>query len=410
MTTKIKTITSLFTLALMTACTSDAQLGRYSDSLEQPPEDYTPKDQHKLDVLFVVDSSVSMNEEQVSMTENISALVEQLEGLPGGLPSLHIAVVSADMGAGPFGIAGCQDSGDDGAFYAGSNDCNGPSDSFISNEIDSEGNRITNYSGSLDEAFQCSAQIGVDGCGFEQPLLSMRRGLEQAATTDGFLRDDAHLAVVILTDEDDCSASDTSIFDSSSDQEQLLGVLSSFRCAEFGVQCDGGTLDRAEGHYEDCEPTENSPYLYHPDAFVSYLQALKGSLNDVIVTVIAGERNGLDVSVIGSPSHVAVAPACVSENGNASPAYRLGYFAEQFPNHLVTSICNADLNGAMNRVGVALAAGMSEEDPGTDDSDAGNGDSAGCQVAGTKGSGSWFALLSLLTLGVIRKRKTSALR
>lgn len=75
-------------------------------------------------------------------------------------------------------------------------------------------------------AFSCMARVGVRGCPFEQPLESMWNALAPASRkgelyefaggakgqgdrfNDGFVREDAALAVVVLTDEDDCSITD----------------------------------------------------------------------------------------------------------------------------------------------------------------------------------------------------------
>src|SRR5690606_21225427 len=57
----------------------------------------------------------------------------------------------------------------------------------------------------------CLAQaVGIEGCGFEQPLLSAARALERGDA--GFPRADALLAVLVLTDEEDCSLGDPSAF------------------------------------------------------------------------------------------------------------------------------------------------------------------------------------------------------
>jgi hypothetical protein len=60
-------------------------------------------------------------------------------------------------------------------------------------------------------AFSCIAQLGPDGCGYEQSLEAMYRALDPAVNP-GFIRDDAALAVLFITDEDDCSARDTSLY------------------------------------------------------------------------------------------------------------------------------------------------------------------------------------------------------
>jgi hypothetical protein len=79
--------------------------------------------------------------------------------------------------------------------------------------------------------FTCVATLGTGGCGFEQQLESVRRALidRTADTNSGFLRADTALAVVLVTDEDDCSAADPTIFDPARDD---LGIMN-LRCHSY---------------------------------------------------------------------------------------------------------------------------------------------------------------------------------
>lgn len=340
---------------LTLACTQDAHVG----DLPSP----STTDSGLLDILVVIDSSSSMAAEQVLVAQEIKILMDQLPAPRGGTMSVHLGVISSDMGAGPFGISGCSDTGDDGALQPGDAACNGPTDSFIEHEFGAEGSRETNYPGTLEEAFACTATLGTSGCGFEQPLAAMRRGLEQhalaSATGTGFLRDDARLAVIFVTDEDDCSVHDVGIFDPDESQNDIaseLGPLSSFRCVEFGLTCDGDDVRRSTADYADCVPREDSPYLVHPDVYVDYLLSLKDDRNNLVVAVIGGDRSGLSVDLDGGkPQSVS---SCESQNGTAFPAIRLGYFAEQFPHHLVRSICQPTLRGPMMEVGVLIRSAI----------------------------------------------------
>ena len=54
-----------------------------------------------LDLLFVIDNSISMKQEQDSLSANFPDFIDILEGIEGGLPSLHLGVVSSDMGMCP---------------------------------------------------------------------------------------------------------------------------------------------------------------------------------------------------------------------------------------------------------------------------------------------------------------------
>jgi len=77
-----------------------------------------------LDVLFVVDNSVGMASKQRSVATALPRFLARLRLASGGLPNLHIGVVSTDMGTtgsgsrtagapiGTLGTGGCADDGD----------------------------------------------------------------------------------------------------------------------------------------------------------------------------------------------------------------------------------------------------------------------------------------------------------
>ncbi|MCP4444236.1 MAG: hypothetical protein GY811_02675 [Myxococcales bacterium] len=395
----------LISLALAGGCTDEVGTAQVPIEESEQPE--------KLDLLFIVDNSASMREEQLAMNSSVDELVNQLALAPNGLPDLHIGVLSTNMGTGGFPINGCLGQGDDGALQPGNSSCNGPADAYVTDGYDSEGLHVTNYSGSLDEAVACMASLGVNGCGFEQPLAAMQRGLESLVADGTFVRDDAHLAVVILTDEDDCSASDANIFDTDPVHDAIdsaLGPLSSFRCSEFGLQCDGAPLGRTPGTYTDCEPlAAGSPYLVHPDDYVSYLTGLKGSSSDVTVAVIAGDPTGATVTADNFGARLE--NSCSSASGGAQPAHRLAYFAEQFPTHLVTSICNPDLGDAMSNAGIAMREGLTPEDEmqSEEEEEEKQGEEEGSDRSGCSTSGSTSPTLAgLWLLAVLAMRRKSA--
>ena len=71
---------------------------------------------------------------------------------------------------------------------------------------------VRNYTGRLENVFTCIAALGETGCGFEHQFAAVPRALgadgrPAPAENQGFLRPDAYLAIVLVTNEDDCSAS-----------------------------------------------------------------------------------------------------------------------------------------------------------------------------------------------------------
>src|SRR5262249_37089219 len=92
-------------------------------------------------------------------------------------------------------------------------------------------------SATLTTQLSCMAAAGDTGCGFEMPLESGYRALtSQLPENAGFLRPDAILGIVFVTNEDDCSAPDDSdLFDPSLTAQ--YGFVSSYRCTNWGIQC-----------------------------------------------------------------------------------------------------------------------------------------------------------------------------
>src|SRR4029077_20278581 len=64
-----------------------------------------------LDLLFMIDNSSSMRLSQANLETNFPTFMNVLKGLPGGLPNIHVAVISSDMGAGIGDIASCDATG-----------------------------------------------------------------------------------------------------------------------------------------------------------------------------------------------------------------------------------------------------------------------------------------------------------
>ncbi len=307
----------------------------------------------KLDVLFVIDNSGSMAEEQQALaTAFDSSFIDNLRH-NGNLPSLHIGIVSTDLGAGPWGITGCSGNGDNGVLQnTPRGDCAPPSDRYIIDLDNGDGTRTKNYSGSLAKTFSCIARLGINGCGFEQPLESVFRALDDHPANAGFLRDDAALLVVIVSDEDDCSTENTDMFDTSmTSPKSLLGPLSSFRCFEFGVQCNPD-FPRAPGMKFGCEPREDSPYMYSVGEYIDFLTTLKDG--NLVVAAIAGDHSPVIVETddTGGSFAFELVPSCSAGDGGRSavPGVRLRAFLDGFPSRNIgPSIC-ADMAASLQAI------------------------------------------------------------
>ncbi len=162
----------------------------------------------KMDILFVVDDSGSMEEEQSNLAKNFPKFVDKLNAFTtksGAKLDWRIAVTTTGRDvkytvalpgspqAFPF-----DEKGDNGAFRTGGK-CGGSKRWIDKSDPDAV------------STFTCRAKVGTGGPGFEMPLLTTKLALSDRmadGTNAGFLRDDALLAIVILTDEDDCSRED----------------------------------------------------------------------------------------------------------------------------------------------------------------------------------------------------------
>lgn len=307
-----------------------------------------------LDILFVIDDSGSMGEEQASLAANFQAFMDVLESVEGGLPNVHIGVVSSDVGTGAGPSTACPGDGDDGRLQATAPlPCTTPVGNFISDVANPDGTRTRNYWGTLPETFGCIARLGTFGCGLEQHLEAMKRALDGSNSgNEGFLRPEAYLMVVFVADEDDCSAFEPALFDL---EDDALGPLH-FRCTEYGVECDGQPIDRSARDYGVCTPRADSPYLHHPQAYVDFLKSLKEDPHQIIVAGIIG--NPTPVSVYINPEgEPQLADSCSSASGSAWPAVRLEWFLRQFPyRNTFVSICQPDLTEALAQIAYTYAS------------------------------------------------------
>lgn len=137
--------------------------------------------------------------------------------------SLHIGVTSMDLGVGGYNLGTCVDQpdGDQGVLLisdershecwdATAHDCEEDICPWILIDYAPEREAATRY-------LWCTTDFGPNGCAWEQPLESAIMALTDRSApgqpNDGFLREDAVLAVIFIIDEDDCSVSDLSFFD-----------------------------------------------------------------------------------------------------------------------------------------------------------------------------------------------------
>jgi hypothetical protein len=297
-----------------------------------------------IDVLFVIDNSGTMGEEQLNLARNFPLLVERLQNLkkPGG--DLVNADVNVMVTTTDFGHPLCTDFETEeyqpamgSPIFTG---CNSRIESFTSNHpfdpieipeacttecpedllpggdpfihFDPTGTNVT-YN-DISGALSCVAPQGINGCGFEAPLESMLHALRpdacwndphsEACEDDeqwgwvnrGFIRHGSTLAIAIITDEADCSVASPTGFSYFTDQsnpeywltdpEAGVPLPSSAVCWNAGVNC---TDENDDGVYESCVSNPEDPAL-HPVArykdFLAYLEQEKSV--DIVMLGVLG--------------------------------------------------------------------------------------------------------------------------
>jgi hypothetical protein len=330
---------------LLTACGTDAgqpfpDAGDGMTTVLQVPLD------RNLDLLFVVDDSGGMGPAQDALISTIPAFVDTLQS-EGGLPGLHIGVVSPNLGAAGYSISGCDGDGDAGRLQsAPRGSCTGPAGNFVSDLPAADGTRFTNYVGTLTETLQCIAPLGFDGCGFEQHLEALRRAIDGSNPANaGFLRQPAALGVIVLANEDDCSVADPAMFDPAGSSPGSL----TFRCTRYGISCDGAPPSEAEASFAACEPQRDSPYIHHPSEYIDFLTSLKGR-ELIFVAVLAGDPSPVNVALTDAGEPTLASSCTVEPDFWADPAVRLAWLVDAFaPRSLFASICG-DMTEPMRRI------------------------------------------------------------
>ena len=136
----------------------------------------------------------------------------------------------------------------------------------------------------------CRANVGTGGASIEMPLLMAKHSLKERiddGSNGAFLRPDALLATVMITDEDD----------------------QSYEGDNFTVDANG-----------------TSPINWQPADQVAFMDGLKGNHANWAAAVIAGDG------------------ACMSSFGSAADATRLKQFIQLTgSNGVFSSICDGDL-------------------------------------------------------------------
>ena len=153
-----------------------------------------------IDVLFVIDNSGSMADEQANLVASFPGFISAMQTELAETEGYNIGVVTSDEYIFDITCGGL----DIGYFVQRT----GGPDSSDQICGPYTGGAYMTEADNLDDKFSCAAQVGTGGDGDEHPMEAMLRALDPALQADdgcnaGFLRDDALLVVVVITDEED---------------------------------------------------------------------------------------------------------------------------------------------------------------------------------------------------------------
>jgi hypothetical protein len=369
---------------------------------------FTQKINNEIDILFMIDNSSSMTEMQQKLYTQLPLFMQVLQNLPSP-PSLHVAVVSSDMGAPGDSTSSimCTRAGDQGQFQSmPRGTCTATTltagDTFIS-----DADMMPNYTDPIANVFQCIALLGDKGCGFENQLASIDRALggdgQQPSTNSGFLRPEAYLGIVILTNEDDCSApANTQLYSLNGGQQNIansLGPIANYRCNQFGHICTDAAsgvtgqppkLPPSDAMMTGATPTLDLTNCMSDDTggglltpvsqFISDIKALKptDADNQILVAAISAPATPYTVAWLPQsggqntqPGEVwpTIEHSCGAAGGDdvnpeakmnptdgsfGDPGVRIAQFVNAFPNSVLASICDASYASSMQAIATKL--------------------------------------------------------
>jgi hypothetical protein len=356
----------------------------------------------KVDLLFMVDNSNSMTEEQAALKVQFPKMIQVLtSGMrtandPNPFPpakDLHLAVVNSDMGTfGEPNVPGC--------------DVNGAADGRLQHTSNNGAGCAANYPTFLTYLamrdnpmqigvdFGCIAELGIGGCGYERqleapfkalwpsvysdakgalvtpnpytfvgPITTGRGDLPAPEGAQGFIRSDptvglSLVAIIVVTDEEDCSTPNIHIFNTVAG-DPVAAQNTQVRCPM------------------------NKQSLYETKRYIDGFKALRpGNEKLVVFAAIAGvpptlvdaqarmnvnfsddaQRNAyydrimndraMQEMIVGN----SVAPSCQrrdrsGQNATAFPPRRIVEVARGFgENGIIQSICQDDFGGAMDAI------------------------------------------------------------
>lgn len=329
---------------------------------------------NKLDVLFLVDNSNSMAEEQAALAEQLPRMIE---GFASGDPdrdgvqdfpaidSIQAGIITSDMGVGGFSVPTCTANptyGDDGVLRTIGNTSIDGCEAFYPSGILQYSTGGSETPAEFASRFSCIARTGTGGCGFEQQLEAVFKAVQPAERTTtppfvnntqghggpaggvganaGFIREDSVVALILVTDEEDCSLADP----------RLADTMGSVYTGNLNLRCY---------NYKDAQ--------HAVSRYVTGLRSVVSDPNRIVFAGIVGvpqdlvaDPEAIDYeAVLADPrmretldvSADRLVPSCTTENGVAFPPRRIVEVARGFGgNGVIQSICASDFGPAVHAI------------------------------------------------------------
>lgn len=278
-------------------------------------------DNKAVDILFVVDNSGSMKEEQEKLARNFGKFIDQLTSKDVG--NYQIGIISTDMDD-PLQRGKLQGTP----------------------RIINRGNMTATQ---VIEAFKKNIQLGIKGTSYEKALDAMRAALSPQLLGDangnqGFLRAGALLAIIFIGDEDDCSHNGKIA------ETELDSEVCRIPQSKTLIDKDTGNpvLDAkgqpVKGHMEFLTPV--SEYIKHIESLnrdvivagmIGNPVAYKDAQNKVIIDPPTGCRTDVECSSQANKhkctyntTSTQKCGGCLSKDADAVPGFRMYELIKRF--------------------------------------------------------------------------------